>query len=359
MVKKWLTAICMIVTVSMILTGCGGSADTALYEAAEEAAAPDAPRESAKATAAFATEDMADLAEGTSASYANGDGGSAPGVNENVKNTKTKLIRDMDLTIETKEFDAVMNRIQADIKALGGYAENLSVSGQKGRGLRYANLTARIPSEKLDAFVSGIEQNASITYRNESVRDVTLSYVDMDAHKQSLLAERERLLELMQSAEDMSDIITIEDRLTQIRYEIESLESQLRAIDNDVTYSTVTISLEEVEIMTEKKELTTWERICEEFSLNLRDTLDDAKELGIRFIVNLPAIIYRLILLAILGLVVYAIFRCTKGLRMKMAERKERRRIKKEAKMAAEEPALRAGTASETPNTNEGQKPNE
>ncbi len=358
--KKWFTLFVTFAAACSLLTGCGGGDyDSASFEAAEEAFAPDMPAESAKATAAFAADNMADYSEGAAAAAYDGDTGSAPTVNEDAKKTGKKLIRDMDLTLETKEFDTVMDKVQADIKALGGYAENLSVSGQKGRGLRSANLTARIPADKLDTFISGVEQNASITYRNESVRDVTLSYVDMDAHKQSLLAERERLLELMQSAEDMSDIITIEDRLTQIRYEIESLESQLRTIDNDVTYSTVRISIEEVEIITEKKELTTWERICEEFSLNLRDTLYNAKELGIWFIVNLPVIIYRLILLAILGLIVYAIYRCTKGLRLKMAGRKERRRLKKEAKMAAEEPALCGTAAPAAPDANEDNKPNE
>ncbi len=359
MIKKWLTAVALIATVCMILTGCGGNYDSASYEAAEEAYAPEMPMESAKATAAFATEDMADLADNGVSASAGSEGSSAPSINEDAKKTGVKLIRDMDLTIETKEFDTVMDKVQADIKILGGYAENLSVSGQKGHGLRHANLTARIPAEKLDTFVSDVEQSASITYRNESVRDVTLTYVDMDAHKKSLLAERERLLELMKSAENISDIITIEDRLTQIRYEIESLESQLRTIDNDVTYSTVTIAIEEVEIITEKRELTTWERISEEFSINLRDTLYNAKELGIWFIVNLPVLIYRLILLAILGLIIFAIYRCIKGLRVKMAGRKERRRLKKEAKMTAEEPALRGDVPPVNADTKEGQKSNE
>ena len=62
--------------------------------------------------------------------------------------------------------------------------------------------------------------------------DVTLRYVDVDSHKKALETEQERLLALLEKAENVEDIITIENRLSDVRYELENYESQIRLLDN-------------------------------------------------------------------------------------------------------------------------------
>ena len=52
--------------------------------------------------------------------------------------------------------------------------------------------------------------------------DVTLRYVDVDSHKKALETEQERLLALLEKAENVEDIITIENRLSDVRYELEN-----------------------------------------------------------------------------------------------------------------------------------------
>jgi hypothetical protein len=74
--------------------------------------------------------------------------------------------------------------------------------------------------------------------------------VDLESHKKALQEEEKRLLSFMEDAESIEDLITIEDRLTNVRYQLESMESQLRTYDNQVNYSSVHMNIEEVETIT-------------------------------------------------------------------------------------------------------------
>ena len=73
----------------------------------------------------------------------------------------------------------------------------------------------------------------------------------------------------MKKAETVEDIIAIESRLSEVRYQLESIESQLRTYDNQVDYSTVNININEVVDYTPVKETTVWERISEGFKASL------------------------------------------------------------------------------------------
>ena len=140
-----------------------------------------------------------------------------------------KLITTATIDVETKEFDKLYSDIEAYVKSAGGYLESINTyNGSRYNGQvveRHANLTVRIPAEKLDAFLEEIGTAGNITNRTQNVEDITLTYVDLEAHKKTLLEEQERLNEFLREAETVEDMIYIEDRLSYIRYELESMES--------------------------------------------------------------------------------------------------------------------------------------
>lgn len=72
----------------------------------------------------------------------------------------------------------------------------------------------------------------------------------------------------LEQAESIEEMMTIESRLSDIRYQLESMESQLRTYDSQIEYSTVSLYISEVVELTpvETKEQTTWERISEDFT---------------------------------------------------------------------------------------------
>ena len=206
-----------------------------------------------------------------------------------------KLIKTVDMDVETKEFDTLVDALTAQIASCGGYVERMNTYNgsiySNRSSARSCSMTIRIPQDKLDTFLGTVTQISNVIRRNDSVEDVTLTYVDLESHKESLQTEQKRLLELLENAKSLEDIITIEERLSEVRYQIESMESQLRTYDNLVSYSTIYLSIAEVKELTQVAEETVWDRISGGFIESLQDIGDDIVEIGIWMIVNSPYLV--------------------------------------------------------------------
>ncbi|MBO4750499.1 MAG: DUF4349 domain-containing protein [Lachnospiraceae bacterium] len=226
------------------------------------------------------------------------------------KANKRKLIRNVSMSVETQEYATLMSNLDQRVKEVGGYVQNMDSyngSGYYGNSyVRHANLVLRIPQDKLDEFVNSVSQLANVLSRSENVEDVTLQYVDVKSHKESLQVEQKRLLELLERAETLEDIITLENRLTSLRYQIESMESTLRTYDDLVDYSTVSIQISEVEVYTpvvEEKE-TNWERMTRGFLQSLENIGNGFLNFGIWFVIKLPYLVIWAIVITVIVLIV-------------------------------------------------------
>ena len=249
-------------------------------------------------------------------------GGGSVTTNSEIAQTEQvnrKLIRTFDINIQTKEFDSVLVGIQTKVQELGGYIEQSSLDGGSAyykNYNRYSNMTVRIPSDKLDGFVKNVKETANVTYISESTEDITLKYVDAESRKIALETERDRLLELLEKAETVEEIITIESRLSEVRYQLESYASKLRTYDNQVDYSTVYINISEVnrEIKVEPK--TFWEEVFEEFSDTIYDIGSGFKNFAIWFLGSSPVL---LLWGAVIGVVVIVLRKVGKKRKQKKA----------------------------------------
>lgn len=90
--------------------------------------------------------------------------------------------------------------------------------------------------------------------KSEQVQDVTTQYMDIEARLSNLTAQRTRLQELQASAENLSDLLEIESSLSDVQYQIESWQSQLDWYSQQVSCSTVYLSLDEVKEYTPTEE---------------------------------------------------------------------------------------------------------
>ncbi len=260
MKKRYFGAIFGLSAVFLLtMTGCGGGVknmsagmDSESYAASEEAMPAEAQ----------------EYAEDTAA-----DGGAVTSESglESVDLNNRKLIRTVRLEMQTKEFDALIDGIRKKVQEMGGYIESSSMWGNSyyNSGTRNCEYTVRIPSEHLDEFVQVVGELGNVTYKNESVEDVTLQYVDVESHKKALETEQERLLELMEQAENLEDLLAIESRLSEVRYGLENYGSQKRLLDNQIDYSTINLSIAEVERITETGEKSFFQEIAERFGNSL------------------------------------------------------------------------------------------
>lgn len=224
-----------------------------------------------------------------------------------------KLIKNVTLNVETEQFDELMPVIEQKVTALGGYIEELSsfsrdntysTDYQGTKYLRCASMTVRIPREKLDLFLEEVGQRTNVTSRSESVTDVTLQYVDLESHKKALLTEQDRLLQLLERAESVEDIVTIEGRLSEVCYQIESMEAQLRTYDNKIDYSTVYLSIDEVEHYSPTEDTTAGERIRSGFLKSVEGVGRGIQNTAIWFAINLPYLFVWAVLIVIIVIAV-------------------------------------------------------
>ena len=250
------------------------------------------------------SENEASAAVGTEVAEASADeAGTAENGKETANSADTengqssrKLIRTFNLDAETTDFDNLVTQLQQETQNLGGYVESSYVNGNSyyTENSRYASLTLRIPKDKTDDFLGTVGEMAN-------VEDVTLTYTDLKSHVEALQAEQEQLMKLMEQAKTVEDTMSIQSRLTDVRYELESYMSQLKVYDNQVDYDTVNISIQEVKNETPTGELSIGQKMLNGLENSLRAIAESAKNLCIWFVASIP---YFVILFAVIFAVV-------------------------------------------------------
>ena len=297
-----LVTLCML---AALLAGCGGaSKSTQAFDAAAAA-----PAEAANG----AYYDME--------SAKSEDGGLTGDTDSTVLAEGRKWIITVNMSAETEDLDALMEALNGKISGLGGYVEDQdSYNGSMYSSRRYrsASLTVRIPAQRVDEFTEEMSGIANVVSTNLSREDITLSYVATESRVKALQTEEARLLELMEQAETMADLLEIESRLTDVRYELENRASQLRLYDNQVDYATIYLSIDEVQEYTPVEEPTVWERISGGFVSSVKGVGNGLLDLLVWVLAKSPYLV-------ILGGV-------TVGVVVLIKKRKARKAAKKAAK---------------------------
>lgn len=231
---------------------------------------------------------------------------SSSGINR-TSSPARKLIRSVYMNVETDTFDDLITELQSKVTQLEGYIEQSDISGSSItynniRPDRYASITARIPSNKLDQFITVVENSGNVTNKSESVQDVTLQYSDLESRKKTLTVEQDRIWSLLEKADTLEAVIALEERLSEIRYELESMESRLRLFDNQVEYSTIDISVREVlpADFTPVAPESVSQRIRKGFLKNVENVSETATDTFIAIIVGIPVWLPLFIALALI-----------------------------------------------------------
>ena len=339
-----------------LLTGCGSAKSSSADYAAPAAAMEESAVTGSGAGGVYMYKAEYDTAEETVEEAAE-EPQAAPGVDEEgirEVDTRRKLIRRVDLSVETQDIDALDLSIKQRAESLGGYIESSYMDGKRdvldadhdgyddltgasiNKNRRGASYTVRIPAEKLDLFVEAVTAASNVTSQSMNVEDITSSYVDIDSRRKALEQEQKRLLEMMDLAETVEEMIQIEDHLADVRYELENIGSQLRSYDNRVAYSTVYLNVTEVVEYTPLVQEGAFTRMTKGFAQSLADLLHGLKEFAVWFVAHLPYLVFWGLVIA---LIIWLIRR--RGRSPEAAARREaarvRRQQKKAAKMAGKE----------------------
>ena len=218
---------------------------------------------------------------------------------------ETKIIKTAEVIAETKDFDKALTELEQTVKALGGYVEASSIrgTGYNTKESRAADYTLRIPAEKLDEFLAQAGTLVHVTKSSSTATDVSGTYYDIEARLSVLETERQVLEQMLSQTTNVTNMISIEQRLYDVIYEIESYKTMLKVYDKKVAYSTVTLYVCEVEDLTVVKEENTFgSRFKAAFQESWQNFADFCKDFVIVLVYAFPT----LLVLGVLGLIFVA-----------------------------------------------------
>lgn len=307
MKQKWISLLCAL-ALAASLAGCGagnGSAD--FYDMA--GGAPSAEPQEAPSAADMASE------EGSySGAYSIGTNGVS------LPTDGRKIILNASLTIEALDFDATCTALLQALKDAGGYVASTDQYSPSYEGARrHATYELRVPAARYEAFLQSAGSAGNLVNKQESTEDVTRAYVDVEARLKSLRLQEERLYAMMEQAGELETLLAIQNQLTEVQYQIESYTSQRNTYDDLVSYSTVTVSIEEVRVFTEAP-VTFGDRVAEAFRGSWRSFGEGVQDLAVGFVYFLPT----LLVLCVLAAVIIPLVRiASRRSRARLAERRQ------------------------------------
>lgn len=199
-----------------------------------------------------------------------------------------KIIRTASISLKTLSFEETLSAIRELTAQYGGREEYFYQSGDTAGGeLRRANLTLRIPVGSLDDFLSGTQAYAQTTSITQTSEDVSDSYYDIQSRLEVQQQKLARLQKLMESAENVSDLIDIESAIADAQYNIDRYTGQLKGYDSQVDYSTVDVSVREIRLE-ESEEIGLSQRIRIGLENSLKDGADFLEDMVIFLVSAAP-----------------------------------------------------------------------
>lgn len=297
--KKYLSLLLCALMILCLFAGCGASApEAAMDQGAEAVAQNEMGSDSLSADA---------------------------GASGTVLPENRKWVITSEIQAETDNLDVLLDGVFAKVNEMTGYVEDQNLYSRSGDN-RSAQLVIRVPADQVDAFLEVMKESSNVISSSKNLEDITLQYTDAETRLKALRIEEERLMELMEQAETMADLLEIERRLTDVHYELENVTSRLRLYDNQVDYATIHLSVYEVREFTPVEEPGFLERITTGFVTSLKGVGQGIVDFVVFLIVASPYLV-------VWGLVILAVFlivrKCRKKKHKKVVDTKVPEAFKK------------------------------
>jgi len=224
--------------------------------------------------------------------------GDSVGVEKGEDSEAAKIIKNATVNAETKDFEDSADKLKTLINSVGGnIANSNSTVGtsyhSSGESAKRANYTIKVPSEKFEEFLAGLEELLNVTYITTSTEDVTENYLTVEAKIESLEAQRKGLVDMLESVDLSKDFYTwqqIKNELSAVETQLNYYHNVLQGLDKVTRYSTVTLTVEEVVELTvlNEGEESFWQEIGNAFKGSFSVALEFFKGLIIVLIYLLP-----------------------------------------------------------------------
>lgn len=240
--------------------------------------------------------------------------------------TADKIIYSGSATVETQKFEETVAAVEKLADDIGGYIQSSNVNGSDFYASQYgdsvyrsAYYELRVPADKFRYVMDGLSSLGNVPYSSINADNITEQYTDVQARLNSCQAEETRLLALLDKADTVEEMLQIESYLSDVRYEIESYTAQIKNWDSRISYSTISLSIQEVSLYTDSSPANV------SYGKQLSTSLKGSAKAVWHFLKNfLKFIVAALPVLAVLAVIAVPVFFIVRRAVRKRKSRKEK-----------------------------------
>ena len=224
-----------------------------------------------------------------------------------------KLVYNAGLVIETEDITAANGDITRIARQSGGFVAKSYLYRTEKK--RTAELLLRIPADQLFAVLEELRSLGNVKRDTLDSDDVTMRYIDLEARNRNLQRQEERLLDVLDRAETIEDVLQVEKELARVRGDVEAYTAEFRYLRDRIDYASVSVSLEETYTASTMVKATglkgVWRRGINGLVSSVNALLTGLGD----FIVFVFKVLPFLLLLLVIAAVAYLIFRKRKSSR--------------------------------------------
>lgn len=204
--------------------------------------------------------------------------------------SEAKLIYTSHITLETMDLEPSAQALAELVSQFGGFFEQQEMYNRGD--YHNGSYTVRVPSDRFEDFLNAVAEHSAfqLTYRSTACENVSEAYGDIESRLETLHIKQDRLQTLLEQAESMDDIISIESALTEVEAELDALSGEKNHYDNLIDYSTVYVELREVSAFSEGVNPSLGQRLISGFQRGVRNFAEGVENLLVLVVSNLLSI---------------------------------------------------------------------
>jgi hypothetical protein len=149
------------------------------------------------------------------------------------------------LTVARNRFEEAISSARTIVAGLGGFVTGSSASQGGGQRLVQGTLVVRVPAAAYDRAMSQLARLGQVEARTETGEDVSQQFVDLGARRAHLEAVEAQLLEFLEKTRTVGEALAVQNRLDDVQLQLEQVRGQLRYLDDQTAYATISLTVSE------------------------------------------------------------------------------------------------------------------
>jgi len=238
------------------------------------------------------------------------------GSGEDYRDRDLKVIKTGYLSLETEHYDDLITSITQKVKAYGGFVEVSETytnqfsyfdSGTNKRiNLKNGFMKILIPQELFYEGFSFFTESGEVISKRTNEADMTKYFYDMENKVKNLEIQEERLRELFDRAENITEIMQIESELERVRSQIDSYTMELQDISYRANMATITLEIREIQGKDTIRPVddNLWQRAKESFTKSINSLIETFENLVVYTFAAIPVILILSVIVVLVVLII-------------------------------------------------------